>query len=187
MRVCTRARDKGYYRYFHKSVFRLSSPLVLTSKISDLSFEKTTRHFMQNDTSFCIKQAVVFNRTSTRLYRNECLFYSKIYDYLRGRSTLSTQSSTTPVSAKTAAHIPARPNAERRRTMVLMPLSFLEVSSVVKLLISTISVRVLHTVLLTLMHRRTSLLSMVFSQQMTFSRLRTVVVADLETRVTNVR
>ena len=52
MRVCTRARDKGYYRYFHKSVFRLSSPLVLTSKISDLSFEKTTRHFMKNDTSF---------------------------------------------------------------------------------------------------------------------------------------
>ena len=66
MRVRVRARREDY-RYFHIPFFRLLlSPLPSVEKKRHVGFNKTTRHFQQNNTSFSAKQHVVFNKTTCR-------------------------------------------------------------------------------------------------------------------------
>ena len=60
MRVRVRTRREDY-RYFHIPFFTLlHSPLPSVEKKRHVGFNKTTRRFQQNNTSFSTKQHVVF-------------------------------------------------------------------------------------------------------------------------------
>ncbi len=74
MRVRVRARREDY-RYFSHSIFQTSPlPFAISRKKRHVGFNKTTRRFHQNDTSFSSKQHVSFNKTTRRFQQNNVSF-----------------------------------------------------------------------------------------------------------------
>ena len=75
----TRTRERGDYRTFHYWFFQLLQCCAFHRQYNKQAvvLYKTSRCFVQNEPSFCVKRVVVFGKTSRCFVQNEPLFCVK--------------------------------------------------------------------------------------------------------------
>ena len=71
------AREGRIIGIFTFHFTRFFSTLSITRNKQPVVFNKTTRHFQQNNTSFSAKQHVVFSKTTRRFQQNNTSFSAK--------------------------------------------------------------------------------------------------------------